>query len=119
MLKKKEKDALKELLIQNHKKLVHDAKSMEKDVHHGASGSDVTFNHLADAGSDTYELDFSMEQLENKEHLIIEIEDALKKFEDDTYGICEACNKPINIERLKAIPFANNCISCQESLEIN
>ena len=118
MLKKKNKDTLKALLLENHKKLVHDAENMEKDVHSGATGSDgVTFNHLADAGSDTYELDFSMEQLENKEKLIYQIEEALKKIEDGNYGICETCNKPIGIERLKAIPFATNCLACQEEQE--
>lgn len=117
MLKKKDKEALKALLQENHTKLVHDTENMEKDVHSEATGADVTFNHLADAGSDTYELDFSMEQLENKEHLIYQIEEALKKIEDGSYGVCETCNKAINLERLKAIPFATNCIACQESLE--
>lgn len=117
-MKKKDKEALKEILLENRKKLVHDADSMEKDVHSKGGADGVTFNHLADAGSDTYELDFSMEQLENKENLIYQIEEALKKIEDNTYGICETCNKAINIERLKAIPFATNCLQCQEDMEV-
>lgn len=120
MIKKKDKEELKQLLQENHNKLVHDADSMEKDVHSGATGGDgVTFNHLADAGSDTYELDFSMEQLENKENLIYQIEEALKKFDTNTFGNCETCEKQISIERLKAIPFATNCIQCQEDMETN
>ena len=116
-MKKKDKDTLKELLIENRNKLVHDADSMEKDVHGTGASDGVTFNHLADAGSDTYELDFSMEQLENKENLIYQIDEALKKFDNNTYGLCETCNKPINFERLKAIHFATNCIQCQEELD--
>ncbi len=43
-----------------------------------------------------------------------EIETALKKIEDGSYGICEMCEEEIGIERLKVKPFAKFCISCRE-----
>ncbi|CAA6800499.1 MAG: C4-type zinc finger protein, DksA/TraR family [uncultured Sulfurovum sp.] len=45
------------------------------------------------------------------------IERSLKRIENDTYGICEACEEEINIERLKVKVFADYCISCREAIE--
>ncbi|MCK4283761.1 MAG: TraR/DksA C4-type zinc finger protein [Candidatus Brocadiae bacterium] len=46
-----------------------------------------------------------------------EIERALQKLQEGTYGICEACGKPIKHRRLKARPFATQCLKCKESAE--
>ncbi len=48
-----------------------------------------------------------------------EIEEALKKIENGTYGICEMCEEPIQIERLKVKPQAKYCIVCREIVEKN
>ena len=45
------------------------------------------------------------------------IEEALEKIEEGTYGICEECGKKINRERLKIMPFAKYCVSCQSMIE--
>ena len=42
-----------------------------------------------------------------------EIEHALSKFENGTYGLCDICGKPINPERIEALPQANSCLSCK------
>ena len=44
---------------------------------------------------------------------LVEVERALRKFEEGTYGLCDACGQPIAPERLEAIPQANLCISCK------
>lgn len=74
-------------------------------------------NHPADAASDTYERtkDYAIE--ENFRELTDQIEEALRKIEDGTYGECDRCGRQINRERLKAIPYATLCIDCQETLE--
>jgi DnaK suppressor protein len=46
-----------------------------------------------------------------------EVEDALDRLEDGTYGICENCGAAINLERLKVLPFTTYCVSCQEQRE--
>jgi DnaK suppressor protein len=46
-----------------------------------------------------------------------EVEDALDRLEDGTYGTCEDCGGPINLERLKVLPFTTTCVSCQEKRE--
>jgi DnaK suppressor protein len=47
-----------------------------------------------------------------KEHLA-EIEHALRKFEEGTYGLCDICGQPINPERLEALPQASLCVNCK------
>jgi DnaK suppressor protein len=87
------------------------------------SGRDATGNlsnfpiHLADAGSDTYEQDFSLEILEREDIESKDIEDALERIDNKIFGICEECSKPINENRLKVIPYARFCVKCQEVME--
>jgi DnaK suppressor protein len=67
-------------------------------------------DHLGDHGTDTFmrELDNGLE--ENAEHLIEEIDAALDRIENGTYGTCAACGRPIAEERLEALPYAKLCI---------
>jgi DnaK suppressor protein len=46
-----------------------------------------------------------------------EVEDALDRLEDGTYGTCEDCGAPINLERLRVLPFTTCCVRCQEQRE--
>jgi DnaK suppressor protein len=74
-------------------------------------------NHLADTATETYdrELDYTLE--ENSEHVLSEIEAALKRIEEGTYGICTGCGREIAPERLEARPRATLCIGCQRVRE--
>ena len=73
--------------------------------------------HLADAGSDTFDQDFSLGLLEGEDIEVKEIDQALERIENKTYGICEECSSHIAENRLKVIPYARLCIKCQESAE--
>jgi DnaK suppressor protein len=119
MLKSDELKEFKIKLLKSRSVLQSGADHMENDVHYSAKNGvdNVTLNHMADAGSDTFEMEFSMEQIENKENILYEIDDALKKIDQKTFGICELCSKKISKVRLQAIPFAKNCIGCQEKEE--
>jgi RNA polymerase-binding protein DksA len=72
-----------------------------------------TDNHLGDTATAMYdrELDEGLE--EGARTTLAEIEAALKRIEDGTYGICEVCGKPIGAERLSAIPWTRLCIDDQ------
>ena len=74
-------------------------------------------NHLADTATVTLdrEIDYTLE--ENSEHVLSEIEGALVRIEEGTYGTCINCGKPIAEERLAAIPWATYCIDCKRLLE--
>lgn len=73
--------------------------------------------HQADAGSDAYEKDFALSLLSQEQDALYEIEEALKRIELGTYGICEMSGESIPIERLEAIPFARYTVQCQEQIE--
>jgi RNA polymerase-binding protein DksA len=74
-----------------------------------------TDNHLGDTATAMYdrELDDGLE--ESARDTLVEIDAALQRIEDGTYGICEVCGKPIGAERLSAIPWARLCIDDQRA----
>jgi RNA polymerase-binding protein DksA len=74
-------------------------------------------DELADHASDTYgrELDDTLE--ENAEQILREIEAALARIEDGTYGTCEVCGSEIPQERLEAVPYATLCVEDKRRME--
>lgn len=68
--------------------------------------------HMADAGTDNYETENILGLMDSERRLLLEIEDALDRIEDGTYGICEGGKEPILTERLEAIPWARYCVAC-------
>ena len=82
--------------------------SLEDEL--GEIGGGGTDNHPADTATSTYdrELDEGLE--EGAQDTLREIEAALGRIEDGSYGICEICGKPIGAERLSAIPWTRLCI---------
>lgn len=73
--------------------------------------------HQADAGSDAYDRDFALSLLSQEQDALYEIDQALKRIEMGTYGICEMSGKAISHARLEAIPFARFTVECQSQLE--
>lgn len=73
--------------------------------------------HQADAGSDAYDRDYALNILSREQNSLYEIEEALKRIEDGTYGICQISGKRIPIARLEALPFARFTVECQAELE--
>jgi DnaK suppressor protein len=73
--------------------------------------------HQADAGSDAYDRDFALSLLSQEQDALYEIEEALKRIEGGTYGVCEMSGKPIPHARLEAIPFARYTVECQTLIE--
>ncbi len=89
------------------------AQTMDDKVGEVAGGG--TDNHLGDMASVTFdrELDDGLE--EGAQDTIRQIDAALQRIEDGTYGICAVCGKPIGEERLRAIPWATLCIDDQRT----
>ncbi len=73
--------------------------------------------HMADIGSDNYEQEFALELIQNEEVTLREIDEALKRIEDRSYGKCEDCGKKVPVARLKAKPHAKYCIECKRLQE--
>jgi RNA polymerase-binding transcription factor DksA len=73
--------------------------------------------HQADAGSDAYDRDFALSLLSQEQDSLYEIDQALKRIENGTYGVCEMSGKQIPKARLDALPFTRYTVECQAELE--
>ncbi|OAI43191.1 hypothetical protein AYO41_02475 [Verrucomicrobia bacterium SCGC AG-212-E04] len=73
--------------------------------------------HQGDAGSDAYDRDFALSLLSQEQDALYEIEEALKRIDNGTYGKCEMSGKPIAHPRLEAIPFTRYTVECQTQIE--
>lgn len=74
--------------------------------------------HLADAGSESFERDMTYNILSNEKETLAEIDEAIKRIKNGTYGICEVTGMPIPDERLSAIPFTRYTKEGQERKEL-
>jgi RNA polymerase-binding transcription factor DksA len=73
--------------------------------------------HQADAGSDAYDRDFALSLLSQEQDSLYEIDQALKRIDDGTYGVCEVSGKQIMKARLEALPFTRYTVECQAEIE--
>jgi len=74
-------------------------------------------DHPADQGTETFEFEKEMSLKANARDLLEQAEDALRKMDNGTYGICSSCHKPIPERRLEVLPSAVYCVPCQSKLE--
>ena len=73
--------------------------------------------HMADSGTDNFDRDFALSLLSSDQDAIYEIEEALKRIEKNTYGVCELTGKVIPKKRLEAIPWTRFTVEAQAQLE--
>ena len=73
--------------------------------------------HMADVGSDTFEQELELGQMERETGILKEIDHAMEKIENNKYGICEKDGKAISRKRLEAIPWTRYCIKCEAEKE--
>lgn len=73
--------------------------------------------HLADAGTDAFDRDFALSLVSSEKEALHEIEKAIQRIFDGTYGICSITGKPISKERLKAVPFTRFSVEGQQEFE--
>jgi len=106
---------LKDTILDDIKHIAEDTlKKSQKEAAGDISG--YTY-HMADVATDTYDREFSMGIASNDRQFLYELEDALKKIDEGTYGTCESCKLLIAKTRLKAVPYAKLCVKCQEKKE--
>jgi RNA polymerase-binding protein DksA len=74
-------------------------------------------DHPADAGTDNFEQEFSLGLLESERQILAEINDALARIDDRTYGVCVGTGKPIGKSRLEARPWSKYCIDYARLIE--
>jgi DnaK suppressor protein len=82
-----------------------------------SSGGSAFGMHQADAGSDAYEKDFALSLLSQEQDALYEVEEAIGRIDNKTYGVCEMSGESIPKARLEAIPFARFTVECQQQVE--
>lgn len=73
--------------------------------------------HMADVGTDNFEQEFTLSLLQSEEETLGQIEGALERIEDGTYGACVDCDAKIAKARLNALPYTPVCIKCANKSE--
>jgi len=74
-------------------------------------------NHMADNATVVFEQARSVGMHRAQERMLAEVEDALARIDNGTYGVCRRCGAAIDSARLRALPTASLCLSCQEEME--
>lgn len=117
-LSQKDLDFFRDLLLQKRRELVGDMSHMEREAlrENNANLSNLPV-HMADQGTDAYEQEFTLGLVEKDRTLLREINDAMAKLQNGTYGICEGTGNPIGRPRLEAQPWARHSIEFARILE--
>ena len=121
-MNKKEAKVFYDLLMKKKAELLKGIEHITKDTlktsQRDAAGDLSAYSlHMADVASDNYEREFSLGLADTEQKLLNRINNALEKLDDNTFGICELCEKKIAKNRLKIVPYAEMCVPCQEKSE--
>jgi len=73
--------------------------------------------HQADQGSDTNLMEHTVMMMESEREKIRLLNDAMRRIQDGTFGICEMCGDMISDTRLEILPYATLCVDCKEKME--
>ena len=117
-LTKSDLEMFKASLLAKRNELLGNVSYMEKDALQ-EERSDLSNMpiHMADMGTDSYEQEFTLELMDSERKIISEIDEALGRIENGTYGICQLNGEPIPKSRLVAIPWARYCVPCASLIE--
>jgi RNA polymerase-binding protein DksA len=109
----------KKLLIERRRVIAGDINHLEDNALRKTKDNAATLDisNFADLGTDNFEQDFNIGLIENSEETLREIDAAIQRIENRTYGVCEMAGCDIGKNRLKAIPWARLCINCQRRAE--
>jgi RNA polymerase-binding protein DksA len=116
---KKDLKQFRKLLMAKRSVLAGDANQLEDEAVRRSKDDAATLDisSFADLGSDNYEQEFDLGMLEYEGQTIREIDEAIQRIDEGTFGSCDSCGKPIPKGRLKAMPHARFCISCLNEQE--
>jgi RNA polymerase-binding protein DksA len=118
-LNSRELEHFRELLLAKRGEIVGDMSAMEREALRTSGGSNLSTLpiHMADMGTDNYEQEFTLGLVETERKLLREINHALSKIQNGSYGICEGTGKPIAKARLEVQPWARYSIEYAKKME--
>ena len=85
--------------------------SLLGELHHDRTGD------VLDAAADTIQEELNSQVIESESRELVAINEAIERFDSGTFGVCESCDRSIPLTRLRAVPYATTCISCQRAAE--
>lgn len=97
----------------------HSEETLKRSAKDDAGDLSAYGQHMADAGTDTFDRDFALSMVASEQEALAEIDSAIKRIHDGTYGICENTQKPIAKDRLLAVPFTRYSAEAQKDIERN
>jgi RNA polymerase-binding transcription factor DksA len=98
---------------------LHSEETLKRSSKDDAGDLSAYGQHMADAGTDTFDRDFALSLVSSEQEALTEIDAAIKRIHDGTYGVCEITHKPIAKDRLLAVPFTRYSAEAQKELERN
>jgi RNA polymerase-binding transcription factor DksA len=111
----------RKLLMKTKEQITGDIQGLSDDNNGSGNdrGGDVSGHalHMADVATDMYDREFTLGLAATDRELLYQVNEALGRIEEGSYGLCILCKKPILANRLKAIPHAQTCLKCQEAQE--
>jgi DnaK suppressor protein len=117
-LSKKDLEHFRELLLEKRKELLGDVASLETDARNNSGGNLSNMPlHMADIGTDNYDQEFTLGLVESERRLLQEINEALLRIKNGTYGVCLIKGTPIAKARLDIQPWAKYSIEAAREME--
>jgi DnaK suppressor protein len=120
---KAEIDKYRRLLLTLKKRIAGDLSDLEEEALRPSGGeaagnlSDVPI-HPADLGTENFDEEIAVTLVDNEGRIVSEINDALARIEQGTFGKCENCHQEISRDRLRVLPYARYCIRCARQLGV-
>lgn len=112
LMKSSELQAIRESLVAQKSSILNKQRELKTET--------LLSSHLADESEQMVieqSQNLSLHLREKERQVLLQIEKALSKISDGTYGLCEACDDPIGLKRLHARPFTHLCVACMEEQE--
>jgi DnaK suppressor protein len=114
LMDKKRLDYYKKKLLARREELT---KTIARTQEEGRQADDDPTVDLADKAANSYTKEFLFGMTNTDRSILNQIDEALKRINANTYGTCMTCEEEMQQKRLEAVPWAKNCISCQEKVE--
>lgn len=111
-------DRFRKLLLAEKRRLLEERESVDRELaEKNGDSSDYDYYDPSDSATEAveYSKDYAIE--ENVRDILQRIDEALRKIDEGSYGICDRCEGQIHPDRLRALPYATLCIDCQERME--
>jgi RNA polymerase-binding protein DksA len=118
-LSRKEMGEFRRLLEDERTRLLEELEAMEEHTPEVEDqvGMDIGGGYdedLADVASSTFEREKGLALESSVQQMLAQVEEALARVDEGTYGVCQRCGDPIDVARLRVLPFATLCIRCKE-----